>query len=103
VVYVDELDALKAERRAIHVEHPKYNKQHRQTTSAQVSRARPRKRARSAARRGDPEVAKRKALRILADEPDISGAKLAERVGMSKRWGQLHKPELVAMAADLEE
>jgi septal ring factor EnvC (AmiA/AmiB activator) len=46
--------------------------------------------------------ARTKALEILAAEPDISGAKLAERVGMSKRWGQLHKPELVAMAADLE-
>ena len=31
--YADELEALKAERRAIHVEHPKHNKQHRETTS----------------------------------------------------------------------
>jgi hypothetical protein len=42
--YADEADALKAERRAIHVEHPKYNKQHRNTTSVQVSRAKARKR-----------------------------------------------------------
>jgi hypothetical protein len=28
---------------------------------------------------------------ILAKEPDISGAKLAERVGMSERWGQTYK------------
>jgi hypothetical protein len=46
--------------------------------------------------------ARTKALSILAAEPDISGAQLALRVGMSKRWGQQHKPELVAMAADLE-
>ena len=42
--YADELSALNAERRAIHVEHPKYNKQHRKTTSAQVSRAKTGKR-----------------------------------------------------------
>jgi hypothetical protein len=47
--------------------------------------------------------ARTKALDVLAAEPGISGAELGPRVGMSKRWGQLHKPELVAMAADLEE
>jgi hypothetical protein len=36
------------------------------------------------------------ALAILADEPDISGAKLAERVGMSERWGQTFKKQLAA-------
>jgi hypothetical protein len=30
---------------------------------------------------------------ILAKEPDISGAKLAERVGMSERWGQTYKKQ----------
>lgn len=43
--YADELSALNAERRAIHIEHPKYNKQHRKTTSAQVSKAKTRKRS----------------------------------------------------------
>jgi hypothetical protein len=47
--------------------------------------------------------ARTKALDVLAAEPGISGAELGPRVGMSKRWGQLHKPELVAMAADLEQ
>jgi hypothetical protein len=47
--------------------------------------------------------ARTKALEILEVEPGISGAELGPRVGMSKRWGQLHKPELVAMAADLEQ
>jgi predicted GIY-YIG superfamily endonuclease len=36
--YADELDALKAERRAIHVEHPKYNKQHRYTPLSEPKR-----------------------------------------------------------------
>lgn len=47
--------------------------------------------------------ARTKALSVLSAEPGISGAELGPRVGMSKRWGQLHKPELVAMAADLAE
>lgn len=47
--------------------------------------------------------ARTKALSVLAAEPDISGAALGPRVGMSKRWGQLHRDELVAMAADLEQ
>ena len=36
--YVDELDARNAERRAIHVEHPKYNIQHRNGTLQHSSR-----------------------------------------------------------------
>ena len=47
--------------------------------------------------------ARTKALSVLAAEPGISGAALGPRVGMSKRWGQLHKDELAAMTADLEE
>jgi hypothetical protein len=39
------------------------------------------------------------ALSILAAEPDISGAKLAERVGMSERWGQGFKKNLAAASA----
>jgi hypothetical protein len=34
------------------------------------------------------------ALAILAEEPEISGAKLAERVGRSERWGQDFKKQL---------
>lgn len=44
----------------------------------------------------DDVDARREALAILANEPGISGAQLGLRVGMSKRWGQLVKPELVA-------
>jgi hypothetical protein len=42
--------------------------------------------------------AQTEALRILAAEPDISGAKLAERVGRSERWGQLFKSNLAKTA-----
>jgi hypothetical protein len=43
--------------------------------------------------------AQAEALAILAAEPDISGAKLGERVGKSERWGQLLKNRLAATAA----
>lgn len=43
--------------------------------------------------------AQAEALAILAAEPDISGAKLAERVGMSERWGQTLKRNLAARTA----
>jgi hypothetical protein len=46
--------------------------------------------------------ARTEALSILAAEPDISGSALGPRVGMSKRWGNLHRAELAAMAADME-
>jgi hypothetical protein len=46
--------------------------------------------------------ARTKALKVLSDEPGISGRQLGPRVGMSERWGQLHRDELAAMAADLE-
>lgn len=44
--------------------------------------------------------AQAEALRILAAEPDISGAKLAERVGRSERWGQLFKSNLAKTAPE---
>jgi uncharacterized membrane protein len=46
--------------------------------------------------------AQAEALAILAAEPDISGAKLAERVGMSERWGQTFKRNLAARSAGPE-
>ena len=42
--------------------------------------------------------ARREVLAILANEPDISGAKLGLRVGMSARWGQMVKNELAPTA-----
>jgi len=46
--------------------------------------------------------AQAEALSILAAEPDISGAKLAERVGKSERWGQTFKKNLAGSAAGPE-
>jgi hypothetical protein len=42
--------------------------------------------------------ARAEALAILDTEPGISGAKLGDRVGMSERWGQLFKSEMVRAA-----
>jgi hypothetical protein len=42
--------------------------------------------------------ARAEALGILDTEPGISGAKLGDRVGMSERWGQLFKSEMVRAA-----
>lgn len=44
--------------------------------------------------------ARAEALRILADNPDISGAKLGEMCGKSERWGQLRKSELASHVTD---
>lgn len=38
-------------------------------------------------------AARDKAERILAEEPDISGAELADRCGMKERWGQTVKKQ----------
>ena len=40
-------------------------------------------------------AAREDADKILAAEPGISGAQLAERVGMSERWGQEHKKQFL--------
>jgi predicted GIY-YIG superfamily endonuclease len=98
--YADELDALKAERRAIHVEHPKYNKQHRMTSSAQVARATPRKRRAKAARpQIDPVIARHQALELWLANPQITGKDLGALVGLGERWGQLRKTEFVNASA----
>lgn len=47
--------------------------------------------------------ARTKALKILEEEPGISAAQLGVKAGMSKRWGQEHRPELVAMLAAFSE
>jgi hypothetical protein len=91
--YADEVDALNAERRAIHVEHPKYNKQHRQKTHAQAARPAPRGRRRTAPRRpatasGDKGASKQRALDILAAEPDITGSELGRRLGLTDTRGR---------------
>lgn len=47
--------------------------------------------------------ARTKALGILEKNPGISAAQLGVDAGMSKRWGQDHKAEFVAMLAELGE
>lgn len=99
--YADELDALNAERRAIHVEHPKYNVVHR--SSPTLRRPAPaRRQRRKAPQRPDrtPEETRKLAASILADEPGITGRELGERCGRGERWGQLRKSELAGHVAD---
>jgi|SRR5215472_229369 len=74
--YPDELEAGLAERRAIHVEHPRYNVVHK--TAAPVLR--PRRRAKM-----PPEV---RASELLTQEPEMSGAELARRLGVSPAHGR---------------
>lgn len=101
--YLEELDALNAERRAIHVEHPKYNIVHRNGAAPQAAaRRRPRRPARKASRKAvrPREEVQAQALAVLNAEPDISGRELAERVGMSERWGQQFKKDLAGHVAE---
>jgi hypothetical protein len=52
------------------------------------------------ARVPDDIDARAAALEILGTEPDISGAELGPRVGMSKRWGQLRKNEYAGVSPE---
>lgn len=74
--------------------------------SARKTRARngasARRSTRATADSGDID-ARTKALNILSDQPDISGAELGVAAGMSKRWGQIHRDELATLAAGLAE
>jgi hypothetical protein len=88
--YADELSALNAERRAIHVEHPKYNIQHRKA-GAQAAAKSGRSRRRSPQRplaAPWPET-EAQVLQILASEPDISGSELGRRLGRTDRYGRM--------------
>lgn len=87
--YADELDALKAERRAIHVEHPKYNKVHRSMTNTQASRKKGGKQTVKAPRpRRTQEEVMAAATEILDQEPDISGSELGRRLGLTDSRGR---------------
>lgn len=102
--YADELDALKVERRAIHVEHPKYNKIHRSMTNVQAARGKPKRGRKPVVARRKPVVARepgearQAALAIYTAEPGIKGAELGRRVDRTPRWGQLRKAEFDAAA-----
>jgi predicted GIY-YIG superfamily endonuclease len=88
--YADELEALKAERRAIHVEHPKYNVQHRNLATLQP--AKPRASRPGRGRQPEPvrswDGTRDRALQVLRDEPGISGSELGRRLGFKASYGR---------------
>jgi hypothetical protein len=104
--YADELEALKAERRAIHVEHPKYNIQHRNSATLQPATSRsprrsPGRSSRPANGRGRPWMGTREmALDLMRAEPDISGSELGRRLGVQPGYGRKLKRELTKSAPE---
>jgi predicted GIY-YIG superfamily endonuclease len=93
--YADELEALKAERRAIHVEHPKYNKQHNGNARALPATPRPPKRQRTAT-----QTAEQRAQAVWASDPNISGAELARRIGVSESHGRRLRAQLAGQGPE---
>jgi predicted GIY-YIG superfamily endonuclease len=85
--YLDELDALNAERRAIHVEHPKYNVVHRNTVTPRSPAPRRRRHPRPAAL-----TTLEQASKLLAEDPRLGqprmGGELARRLGVSPATGR---------------
>jgi hypothetical protein len=98
--YADEIDALNAERRAIHVEHPKYNIQHRNTATLQPAGGR--RGSRRPGSRVVPSAAlprtwdetRLMALKILDKDPGISASELGRRLGRTEGRGRQIKREL---------
>jgi predicted GIY-YIG superfamily endonuclease len=89
--YADELDALNAERRAIHVEHPKYNVVHRNTVT--IRRPGPRKEAkpRQPTARQAPMTWAQTRVRVRelqAERPGISASEIGRRLGVSDARGR---------------
>ena len=86
--YADELEALKAERRAIHVEHPKYNVQHRdlKTLSPRPPRTRDTQRA--------PRGGRDSAVAILTHSPDLTNAEVAKKARVSEKTVQRARKEV---------
>jgi predicted GIY-YIG superfamily endonuclease len=84
--YADELDALKAERRAIHVEHPKYNKVHRSLTNAQAAQAKTvaSKRQPKPKSASTPSARRAVAEELLSSDPALSTRDLMRLSGVSK-------------------
>lgn len=90
--YTDELDARNAERRAIHVEHPKYNQVHRNVPrlAPLPSSPQPRRKAAPARRAALPML--EQARNLLAADPSLReprmGGELARRLGVSGATGR---------------
>lgn len=87
--YATEDDALKAERRAIHVEHPRYNVQHRDLKTLATPLPPKRSNGRSPKRGGDGRVSNRTGLdvciSILERNPGLTNVQVAERAGVSTK------------------
>jgi len=89
--YADELEALKAERRAIHVEHPEYNVVHRNaaTLASPPERAR---RTASGHRRRPTLTSEQRAAHLMDADPELRsprmGAELARRLNVSPATGR---------------
>jgi hypothetical protein len=96
--YADEIDALKAERRAIHVEHPKYNIQHRNAVTLRPAKPRS-PRSRRNGRGRTYEETRALVLAILRDEPDISGSEIGRRLGVQPGYGRKLKRTLAPAGA----
>ena len=94
--YADELEALKAERRAIHVEHPKYNVVHRNTPRL----AQPAARSQRPSRRGTKMTTEERAANLLDADPALRGPRmggeLARRLGVSPATGRRMHAKLAA-------
>lgn len=99
--YPDEFEALNAERRAIHVEHPKFNIVHRQARRLQATTKR-RKPVRQPRPRVSGAETEARALEILKAEPDISGGELGRRLERTTRYGCILKNKLAASVAGPE-
>ena len=87
--YADELDALNAERRAIHVEHPKYNQVHRSAATLKPPAPRVRRSHQSAKRSMTTEE---RAANLLEADPALRaprmGGELARRLDVSPATGR---------------
>lgn len=102
--HIDELDALNAERRAIHVEHPRYNVVHRNSATLQSVKPSPpvlpsppapprpprapRARRNDQVRRRTSEETQEMALALMRAEPNISGSEIGRRLGTTPGYGR---------------
>lgn len=93
--HIEEIDALNAERRAIHVEHPRYNIVHRNSASLQSVKPRPSAQSRppkKGANRGHSrrtrEETQEMVLALMRDEPNITGSEIGRRLGVTPGFGR---------------
>jgi predicted GIY-YIG superfamily endonuclease len=101
--YLDELDALNAERRAIHVEHPKYNVVHRSAPLLEprrppASRAPQRKPVTRGSSGRTVLTLEERAARLLDEDPELReprmGGEIARRLGVSPATGRRLRAKL---------